>query len=77
MSVDWVKLLKVLFGFVTLLVLAYLVKTIGMGSVEEKSSFGLKEVVQPIGTVFILWGAWAYPDDEGQRIACAIPASME
>ena len=59
-----VRLLKMLFGMVLLLTLAILAGLIALGSVEEKSSYGLMPVLTALATLSGGFANWAFGQDK-------------
>ena len=52
--------LKVLFGFLNLLILAGLALAFGLGHVEEKSSYGLMPIITTLATLGGAFAQWAF-----------------
>lgn len=57
---DRLTWLKMLFGFMLLGSLVALAVMFGMGHVEEKTSFGLREIVIALVGLGGAFGAWAF-----------------
>lgn len=61
-SAGWLPFLKMLFGILLLFLLATLAAVIGLGKVEEATSFGLQSI---LGGLLVLAGGyaqWAFGD---------------
>lgn len=56
MTWDW----RAAFGFALLFVIAVLALAIGLGQVEEKTSFGLQIILGCLTTMAGGWSAWAF-----------------
>lgn len=69
-SFHAIERLKVIYGFVLLLILGGLAAFFGVGHVEEKTSFGLMPVITTLSTLAGLFGGWAFrekPPEELKR----------
>lgn len=55
--------LRMVFGFIILFILALLAGVISLGHVEEKTSYGLSEIITALATLGGSFGQWAF----GQR----------
>lgn len=57
---GWIPFLKLLFGILLLILLATLATVIGLGKVQQETSFGLQDI---LGGLLVLSGAysqWAF-----------------
>lgn len=52
--------LKMIFGFCLLVMLSALAGIIGLAHVEEKTSFGLREIITIIGVIAGGFAGWAF-----------------
>lgn len=57
---DWLDFMKLAFGFVLLLILGGLAGAIGLGHVEEKSSYGLNIILGGLLTLSGAFTAWCF-----------------
>jgi len=60
----WIPFLKLLIGLLMFLSLVALAAIIGLGKVEQQSSFGLQDV---LGGLLVAFGAWAQYSFGGSR----------
>ena len=60
MSSQRVLMLKVLFGFLLLVVLTFLVVMIALGKVEEKTSYTLPNIETGLLLLASSWSTWAF-----------------
>ena len=64
----WIPFLKLLIGLLMFLSLVALAAIIGLGKVEQQSSFGLQDVLGGLLVAFGAWSQWAFAgsrkDDE-------------
>jgi thiol:disulfide interchange protein len=59
---EWLPVLKVIFGFVVLIVLAALAAIIALGEVKEASSYGLNIILGGLLTLAGGFASWAFRD---------------
>ena len=52
--------LKMLFGFLLLLIDAVLIAAIALGTVRQESSYGLNEVLLILSGLSAAWAQWAF-----------------
>lgn len=58
---------KAAFGFLLLFVIAALALSIALGQVEEKTSYGLQEILGSLLTLAGGWAGWAFREQKGQE----------
>ena len=69
--------LKLLYGYVLTGVIVTLGLALGLGKVEEKSSFGLRELILILGMLASQWAQWAFAGSRGkQPIEMPAPAAI-
>lgn len=64
---KWLPFLKMVFGFLLLVVIAVLAGAIALGEVKQDSSFGLQEL---LGGLLVLAGGfaqWAFTESKGTK----------
>jgi hypothetical protein len=61
---DWLPFLKMVFGFLILLFLVILAGAIALGHVEEKTSFGLHDIITCLSTLSGGFVVWAFNSDK-------------
>jgi len=59
-SPRWIPFLKLLIGLLMFLSLVLLAMVIGLGHVEQNTSFGLQDVLGGLLVAFGSWGQWAF-----------------
>ncbi len=57
---DWLPFLKVLFGYLAFLTMAFLAAVLALGKVEEKTSFGLQYLLGAFTFMSGVWAQWAF-----------------
>lgn len=57
---GWVPFLKLLIGLMMFLSLVALASVIGLGHVEQNTSFGLQDVLGGLLVAFGAWSQWAF-----------------
>lgn len=65
--------LKLLYGYVLTAVIVTLGLALGLGKVEEKTSFGLRELILILGMLASQWAQWAFSGSRGKQ-AIEFPA---
>lgn len=67
-NMGWIPFLKLLIGALMFLSLVVLAAIIGLGKVEQASSYGLQDVLGGLLVAFGAWSQWAFAgsrkDDE-------------
>lgn len=61
---DWIPFLKLFIGFLMFLSLVILASIIGLGHVEQSTSFGLQDVLGGLLVAFGMWSQWAFGRDK-------------
>lgn len=59
--------LKMIFGYVLVAVIVTLGLALGLGKVEEKTSFGLRELILILGMLASQWAQWAFSGSRGKQ----------
>lgn len=57
---GWIDFLKLVIGLLMFLSLVALASIIGLGKVEQNSSFGLQDVLGGLLVAFGAWSQWAF-----------------
>jgi hypothetical protein len=57
---EWLPFLKLLIGLLMFLSLVGLAMVIGLGHVEQNSSFGLQDVLGGLLVAFGSWAQWSF-----------------
>lgn len=57
---GWIYFLKLVIGLLMFLSLVMLAAIIGLGKVEQSTSFGLQDVLGGLLVAFGAWGQWAF-----------------
>lgn len=57
---KWIPFLKLLIGLMMFLSLVALASIIGLGKVEQSSSYGLQDVLGGLLVAFGAWSQWAF-----------------
>jgi hypothetical protein len=52
--------MKLLFGFCLLLIIGFLIRGIAVNNVDERTSFGLRELILIIGMISTNFSQWAF-----------------
>lgn len=60
---EWIPFLKLLIGLLMFLSLVSLAAIIGLGHVEQATSFGLQDVLGGLLVAFGMWSQWAFGGD--------------
>lgn len=63
----WIPFLKVLFGFLLLSILASLAAIIGLGKVEEKTSYGLNIILGGLLTLAGGFANWCFDASKDEK----------
>lgn len=61
---KWLPFLKMLFGVLLLVVLATLAAVIGLGKVEQSSSFGLQDIISGLLVLAGAYSQWAFSSNK-------------
>lgn len=64
---GWIPILKVVFGFAILIVLAVLAAIIALGKVQEASSYGLNIILGGLLTLAGGYASWAFRDERTEE----------
>lgn len=59
--------LKMLYGFLLLLLLAILAVVIALGKVEQQTSYGLLPIITALATLSGAFGNWAFKDSDKDK----------
>lgn len=59
-DLGWIDFLKLIIGLLMFASLVALAAIIGLGKVEQQSSFGLQDVLGGLLVAFGAWGQWAF-----------------
>lgn len=59
--------LKMLYGFLLLLLLAVLAVVIALGRVEQQTSYGLLPIITALATLSGAFGNWAFKDHDEKK----------
>lgn len=59
-NAAWIPFLKLLIGLMMFLSLVLLASIIGLGKVEQSSSYGLQDVLGGLLVAFGAWSQWAF-----------------
>jgi len=57
---GWIPYLKMVFGILLLILLAALALVIGLGKVEQSTSFGLQDILGGLLVLSGAYGQWAF-----------------
>ena len=57
---GWIPYLKMVFGILLLILLAALALVIGLGKVEQSTSFGLQDILGGLLLLSGAYGQWAF-----------------
>lgn len=64
---DWIPFLKLIIGLVMFLSLVGLAAIIGLGKVEQASSYGLQDVLGGLLVAFGAWSVWAFSSKDKEK----------
>lgn len=57
---DWLPFLKMVFGLLLMLMLGTLALAIGLGKVQQETSFGLQDILGGLLVLSGAYGQWAF-----------------
>ena len=61
---GWLPFLKYLYGFMLLLLISVLAAVIAIGHVEEKTSYGLKDIITGLLMISNAFAVWFAKDEK-------------
>lgn len=67
--------IKLWFGYMLVAVVAVLAGLVAWGKVDEKTSFGLRELILILGMLASMWAQWAFSGTREKKNATSLPSN--